>query len=179
MVYTIRSGGGILGAAMLLAACSPGAQSTHAGDGRTTGAVAEALPDSSLAEARLEIEPLFERMQTAANAHDVDGHLAAYVRDSTLIFVFNDRVIRGFAALREQQRQWWRGGNTDVAYRVDGAPDYRMPAPGVVVQTYLITSHRTLPDGTTRDGSVAITAVWQKRPEGWRIMHAHESTGPA
>lgn len=160
---------GFLAVVMLLAACSTAAQSTRAASARV---------GETLAEARAEIEPLFERMQTTANAHDVDGHLAAYARDSTLLFVINDEIVRGFAELHERQRQWWQDGKSDVVYRVAGEPDYKMPAPGLVVQTYLLTSHRSLADGTARDGRIAVTAIWRKGGEGWRIIYAHESTGP-
>jgi ketosteroid isomerase-like protein len=161
--------GTVLGVVLVIAACSTGAQSTHDGDARVT---------ESLAEARSEIAPLFERMQATANAHDVDGHLAAYVRDSTLIFVINDQVINGFDALHDQQTTWWRGGKSDVVYRVEGEPIYRLLAPGVVVQTYLLSSHRTNDDGSTREARVVVSAIWQKRTDGWRIGYAHESTGP-
>ncbi len=158
----------ILGMMLAITACSTGVQSPRAGDARAT---------ESLAEARSEITPLFERMQSTANAHDVDGHLATYVRDSTLLFVINDQAIRGYSALHEEQTKWWRGGKTDVVYRVEGEPIYRMLAPGLVVQTYFLSSHRSADDGSTRDGRVAISAIWQKRTDGWRIIYAHESTG--
>ena len=161
-------GGTILGVMLVVAACATGARSTRPADGRAAG---------SLAEARSEITPLFERMQATANAHDVDGHLAAYARDSTLLFVINDQAIRGFAALHEQQTKWWQGGKSDVVYRVEGEPIYLMPAPGIVVQTYFLSSHRTMDDGTTRDGRIAVSAIWQKQADGWRIVYAHESTG--
>ena len=121
--------------------------------------------------------PLFERMLVTANAHDVDGHLATYARDSTLVFVINDQIIRGWTELHERQRQWWQDGKSDAAYRVVGEPDYQMPAAGVVVQTYLLSSHRTLADGTPSDGRIAVTDIWRKGPDGWRILYAHESFG--
>lgn len=152
-----------------LAACSTSARSASAVGARAGDA---------LAEARTEIEPLFERMQTTANAHDVDGHLAAYARDSTLLFVINDEIVRGWSELHERQRQWWQDGKSNAVYRVLGEPDYRMPAPGLVVQTYLLSSHRTLADGTARDGRIAVTDIWRKGPDGWRVIYAHESTGP-
>ena len=155
--------------AMALAPCSTSAQSTSAATGRAGDA---------LAKARAEIEPLFERMQSTANAHDVDGHLAAYAKDSTLLFVINDEIVRGWTELHERQRQWWQDGKSDAVYQVVGEPDYQMPAPGLVVQTYLLSSHRTLADGTARDGRIAVTDIWRKGPDGWRVIYAHESTGP-
>jgi hypothetical protein len=53
-------------------------------------------------------------------------------------------------------------------------PQYRMPAPGVVVQTYFLKGTRTVA-GAARTTSFGISAVWQKRPEGWRIIYAHEA----
>lgn len=158
----------LVGLAMFLAACSARARSPRA---------ANELTGDAPANARAEIMPLFERMLSAANDHDVDGHLALYAREPTLMFVINDEAIRGWDALREQQRRWWQGGKTDVAYELAGDPVFQMPAPGLVVQTYFLTSHRSLANGETREGRLAVTDLWQKRPEGWRIIYAHESGG--
>lgn len=88
----------------------------------------------------------------------------------------NDRAIVGYDALLKQQREWWQDGGTDVVYTVVGEPEFRMPAPGLVMTTYFLTSRRTRSDGTARNTRFGITALWQRRAEGWRIIHAHEST---
>jgi hypothetical protein len=62
----------ILAGAVFIAACSSTVQSTRAADSRAGGA---------LAEARGEIQPLFERMLATANAHHLDGQVAADTRD--------------------------------------------------------------------------------------------------
>ena len=129
-----------------------------------------------LTTARAEIAPLHAEMQAAANAHDTDRHLSFYVREPSLIFILNDQLIAGWDALREKQRQWWNDGKTDVVYTAVGEPEYRMPAPGLVMLTFFLTSRRTLPDGAIRNTGFGISSLWQKRPEGWRIIHAHEST---
>lgn len=129
----------------------------------------------ALAAAKAEILPLFEAMEAAANAHDAAKHVGFYARDPDLRFVINDREIVGWDALLEQQRKWWLDGKSDVAYRLVGEPAFQMPAPGLVLMTYFLTSHRTMPDGAARDNRFGISAVWQKRPEGWRIIQAHES----
>ena len=51
-----------------------------------------------------------------------------------------------------------------------------MIAPGVVMLACFLTSRRTLPDGQVRDTHFGISALWQRRPEGWRMVHAHEPT---
>ncbi len=133
-------------------------------------------PADELAKARAEIAPLLKTMQDAANAHDAATHVSVYAKDPTLLFVINDRAITGFDALLEQQKQWWLNGKIDVVYTMVGEPDYRMPAPGLVMVTYFLTSHRTDPDGKTRDTRFGVSALWQHRSEGWRIIYAHEST---
>jgi len=139
-------------------------------------AAATAQPADDLASARAEITPLFTEMQAAANAHDTDRHLAFYAREPSLLFIINDQRIIGWEALRDKQRQWWNDGKTDVIYTQVGQPEYRMPGPGLVMLTHFLTSHRSLPSGETRVTGFGISALWQKRPEGWRIIHAHEST---
>lgn len=135
-----------------------------------------AAGSDTLATAKAEILPLFEAMQAAANAHDAEKHVSYYARDPDLLFVINDRSIVGYDALLKQQREWWQDGGTDVVYTVVGEPQFGMPAPGLVMTTYFLTSRRTMSDGTTRNTRFGITALWQRRPEGWRIIHAHEST---
>ncbi len=132
---------------------------------------------NDLAVARAEIAPLFDEMQAAANAHDADRHLSFYAREASLVFVINDQQITGWEALRDKQRQWWNDGKTDAVYSRAGEPEYRMLCPGYVLATYFLTSRRTLPTGEVRRTGFGITAVWQKRPEGWRIIYAHEATG--
>jgi hypothetical protein len=39
-----------------------------------------------------------------------------------------------------------------------------------------MTSHRTLPSGAVSDGAFAVSSLWQKRPEGWRVIYSHESS---
>ena len=128
-----------------------------------------------LAKARAEILPLFEAMEAAANAHDAEKHVSFYAHDATLRFVINADEIVGYDALLAKQRQWWNDGKTDVRYTLVGEPEFTMPARGLVMVTYFLTATRTQPDGTTRNSRFGISQLWQQRPEGWRIIHAHES----
>ena len=136
----------------------------------------QAPPARDLAAARAEILPLFREMQAAANVHDAERHMAFYVHDSSLVFVINDEAIVGYDALLARQREWWRNGTSDVSYTLVGVPEFQAVAPGVVMLTYFLSSRRTMPDGQARETHFGISALWQRRPEGWRIVHAHEST---
>jgi ketosteroid isomerase-like protein len=123
------------------------------------------------------IAPLLAAQLRAANAHDTDRFLASYVHDSTLVLVFNGHVIRGFAAVREQQLAWWQNGASDVAYSERAPADFTILDPTVVLVMQELTSKRTLPVGGATTGDFVATTVWQKRGDGWRVVEAHESTG--
>ena len=131
-----------------------------------------------LATARAEILPLFEEMKAAANAHDTDRHLAAYLHSPALVFVVNDEAIHGWDALRERQLQWWQHGKSDAVYEVMGTPEYVMPASNVVVQTYFLDSHRSGANAGTHGAHLGVTDVWRRTADGWRIVYAHESVVP-
>ena len=133
-------------------------------------------PPRELETAKAEILPLLEEMNEAANVHDAERHVAFYARDPDLLFVIHDQAIVGWDALLEQQRAWWRDGKTDVVYTMAGEPEFRMPQPGLVIVTHFLDSVRSLGGGTTKRMRLAISAVWQRGPDGWKIIYAHEST---
>jgi hypothetical protein len=59
---------------------------------------------------------LLHEQALAADAHDTDRFLAAFLHDDSLIFVINGQLIRGFNSLHEQQLKWWNNGKSDVIY---------------------------------------------------------------
>ncbi|HET8649371.1 MAG TPA: nuclear transport factor 2 family protein [Gemmatimonadales bacterium] len=114
-----------------------------------------------------QLAPLVAELLDAANAHDTDRFLAPYLHDSTLVMVFNGTITRGFDQVRALQLKWWNNGVSDVVYRQAAPPTYRVLSPDLVLVTDpLASSH----------GEFVVTMVWQKRPEGWRIIQVHEST---
>jgi uncharacterized protein (TIGR02246 family) len=137
----------------------------------STTAAAQSQPTA----AQREIQSLMDDELQAANAHDTDRFLATYLHDSTLVFVFNGAVMRGFTALRAAQLKAW-SGSTDVAYSVRGPSDFTILTPAIAVVTEQLSSRRTQPSGEVKTNELTVTMVWQKRPEGWRIIQAHESS---
>ena len=137
------------------------------------GARAQSVPSSPQ---QREIQPLLDQMMVAANAHDADRFLAAYLHDSTLVFVFNGVVTVGFDNVRALQLKWWNGGKSDVVYSHAGPTDFLVLAPDVIVATQPLASRRTTAAGEVQTGEFAVTMVWQKQRRGWRIVRVHEST---
>ncbi len=131
----------------------------------------------SVSSAQREIEPLLARQLDAANAHDTDRFLGSYLHDSAFVLVFNDQVIHGFTAVHDQQLKWWNNGKSDVVYSQRAPNEFNVVVQTVVLVTQQLSSKRTLPSGEVRGGDFVATTVWQRRPEGWRVVAAHESTG--
>jgi uncharacterized protein (TIGR02246 family) len=128
------------------------------------------------ATARAEVASSLAAMGAAANAHDVDRHVGFYANDSSTLLIFDGEAIHGFDAIRSKQREWWSAGKTDVAYTAIGTPDVRILAPDLAVTTLFMKSRRTTPNGTLKEGSLAVSALWQKRSGSWKVIYSHEST---
>ncbi|HEY8312376.1 MAG TPA: nuclear transport factor 2 family protein [Gemmatimonadaceae bacterium] len=159
--------------------------------GRVTGYV-QAYPDgrvvrapklnvasdsaSDASDVQHEIEPFLTEMLIAANAHDTDRFLAAYLRGPALVFAFNGTVTNGWDNVRALQLKWWNNGKSDVAYSYVGQPAFTVIGPSVAAVTTRMSSRRKLPSGEASTGEFAVTMVWQKRAERWCIVQVHEST---
>lgn len=92
------------------------------------------------------------------------------------MLIFNGEQITGWDTIRAKQREWWSNGTTDVVYTVQGKPEIRVLKPDLAVTTLLMTSRRTGLDGALKEGRFAVSAIWQRRAEGWRVIYSHEST---
>jgi len=125
---------------------------------------------------RSAVAPLLAEMEASANAHDTDRHMAAYAQDPSLTFVFNGESVRGWHALREQQRRWWNDGKATGSYAYVGAPILETLGDDAGLTTFLIAARRTNDDGSVVERTLAYSALWRRRAEGWRITFAHESS---
>lgn len=125
---------------------------------------------------RSAVTPLLAEMEASANAHDTDRHMAAYVRDPSLTFVFNGEIVRGWDALRALQRKWWNDGAATGTYAYVGAPIFEAIGDDAGLTTFLIAARRTNDDGSVVEKTLAFSALWRRRAEGWRITLAHESS---
>jgi uncharacterized protein (TIGR02246 family) len=122
------------------------------------------------------LRPLLDELQAAAGAHDTDRFMAFYARRADLVAVFNGEEIHGWDDLHAQQLKWWKNGKSDVVYTQRAAPEFTVLGPDAAVVTLLLDSTRTGADGTASKNSFAISMVWKKLAEGWRIVYSHEST---
>lgn len=131
---------------------------------------------SSSDSAKAEVLAALAGMGAAANAHDVDRHVGFYAHDAATMLIVNGEPIVGWDAIRTKQREWWRDGKTDVVYTMQGKPEVRVLTADLAVTTLFMTSRRTRPNGEVTEGKFAVSAIWQRRPAGWRVIYSHEST---
>ncbi len=125
---------------------------------------------------RAEVAAALKGMGDAANAHDVERHVGYYAHIPNVTLIVDGEPLIGWDTIRDKQKEWWNNGKTDVVYQIQGAPEVLELAPNVVVTTLLMKAHRTLPSGEVKDGRFAVSSIWQKRPEGWKVVYSHEST---
>ena len=125
---------------------------------------------------RAEVAAALKGMGDAANAHDVERHVGYYAHIPNVTLVADGEPFIGWETIRDKQQEWWNNGKTDVVYQVQRPPDVFELAPNVVVTTLLMKAHRTLPSGEVKESRFAVSSIWQKRSEGWKVVYSHEST---
>ena len=123
------------------------------------------------------VMPLLIELQASANLHDTDRHMAAYARESSLTFVFNGEIVRGWDQLRELQRQWWSDGKVKGSYTYLDSPIFESLGDDAGLTTFLIAARKEAVDGSVVEKTLAYSALWRRLKEGWRITFAHESSG--
>ncbi|TAN04113.1 MAG: hypothetical protein EPN36_09935 [Rhodanobacteraceae bacterium] len=136
-----------------------------------------ACAESSSSPAEQAIRPIMAKMLAAANTHDTDAFMAPMVRSPSLIFAFNGEVIKGWDALHAQQLKWWsrKRNATKYTYAQDGEPGFLALGSDVEVLTWPLVSRWMSADGKTGSSAFVVTYIWQRLPQGWRIVYGHES----
>jgi len=127
-------------------------------------------------EPRAEVAAALKGMGDAANAHDVERHVGYYARTPNVTLIADGEPLVGWNTIRDKQKEWWNNGKTDVVYELQGAPEILELAPNVMVTTLLMKAHRTLPSGEVKEGRFAVSSIWQKGADGWKVVYSHEST---
>ena len=111
-----------------------------------------------------------EALTAEQEAFTTGGCVAAlpYFADREQLFVSNGRSLPSLDAMRKVcsgRPARWAGAETRET--LEHLVHATSPSTG-----YTVSRYRT-PDGPT--ATQIITKIWEKAPEGWRIVHAHES----
>jgi ketosteroid isomerase-like protein len=118
---------------------------------------------------RAAIIRVLDAQQTAWNRGDVDAFLEGYWRSPELTFSGTSGIVRGWDGVLERYRKAYpnrdamgRLGFSDLEFRFLGS------------DAALVLGHWHLARAKGDVGGV-FSLVWQRFPEGWRVIHDHTS----
>jgi ketosteroid isomerase-like protein len=123
---------------------------------------------------RQAIEGVLEQQRQAWNRGDLPGYMQGYARGPALVFTSGGKIRRGWEqTLAAYQKRYGgdRAGMGQLEFEVlevqntgaDGA---------VMLGRWRLT-------GTPEAGAGVFSVVFERRPEGWRVVHDHTSSaGP-
>jgi ketosteroid isomerase-like protein len=118
------------------------------------------------------IETVLQAQQTAWNRGDVDAFLEGYWRSPELSFSGSSGITRGFAGVRERYKTKYADraamGQLDFSEL-----EFRFLGPDAA----LVLGHWHLKREHGDIGGV-FSLVWQRFPDGWKIIHDHTSQTP-
>jgi len=136
----------------------------------TAALAACAAPAPAPPDPTPELEALLDQSARAWNAGDLDGFLVTYARDSATTFVTTRGPVYGFETIRGRYAARFEPGAerdslhfTDFTVRMLGT-DY-----------VLSTARYVLMRGDSVTATGPFTVIWERRPEGWRMIHDHTS----
>jgi len=123
------------------------------------------------AEDRRAVEELLLRQQEAWNRGDLPGYMEAYARTPDLVFTSGGKIRRGWdETLAAYQKKYGgdRAGMGKLAFDVLGVQPVGSDG-AVMLGRWKLTE-------TPQAGGGVFSVVWERRPEGWRIVHDHTSS---
>ena len=134
---------------------------------------AQAAPDAHIKD-RKAITQLITSQQLSWNKGDIDTFVEAYWRSPDLTFSGSSGVQRGFEAVRERYKKVYPDRSTMGKLDFSDLDFHFIGNDGALV---LGKWHLTR-DKDKGDIGGVFSLVWQRFPEGWRIIHDHTSAVP-
>ena len=122
---------------------------------------------------RQAVEAVLEQQRQAWNRGDLPGYMAGYARTGDLVFTSGGKIRRGWEqTLAAYQKRYGsdRSGMGQLAFEVLGVQGAGADA-AVMLGRWRLTA-------TPQAGSGVFSVVFERRPEGWRIVHDHTSSDP-
>ena len=118
---------------------------------------------------RLAIVEVLKNQQSSWNKGDVDAFLEGYWHSPELTFSGTSGTARGWDAVRARYKRTYADRETMGQLEFSGL-EFRFLGPDAA----LVLGHWHLTRAKGDIGGV-FTLVWQRFPEGWRIVHDHTS----
>jgi len=118
------------------------------------------------------IQKLMEAQQAAWNHGDIDAFMTAYWRSRDVTFSGTSGIVRGWDAVLARYKKSYADREA-MGQLQFSALEYRFLGPDAV----LLLGHWHLKRSKGDVGGV-FSLLWQRFPEGWRIIHDHTSAVP-
>ncbi len=117
------------------------------------------------------IRALLEQQEQAWNRGDIEAFMEGYVRNDSLRFASGGTEQRGWQATLERYHRVYPDRATMGTLTFD-LREVRLLSPrwGIVFGAYQLERAEDRPSGL-------FTLLFEKRPDGWRIVHDHTSAG--
>src|SRR5437588_7434097 len=132
-----------------------------------TGVIAQ-TPEASPKSA---IEQVVRGQVEAWNQHDLEGFMAGYWHSPELTFYSGAKVTSGWQSTLERYRKTYQSESKEMG-KLDFS-DLRIEALGPEAAFVRGAWRLTMSDGKTPHG--LFTLIFQKFPDGWKIVHDHTS----
>ncbi|GIV61008.1 DUF4440 domain-containing protein [Rhodocaloribacter litoris] len=164
MIHSLNTGGALAGGiALVLLVVWPGSGCTPPapGEGFDPAAETRAVRDVLL------------RQVAAWNEGDVEGFMDGYARTDSLRFASGGSVRRGWQATLERYRAAYPGRDAMGTLSFDSLEVHVLSPRWATVfgRWHLRRS------GGFEDAGGLFTLILEKRPEGWRVLYDHTSSG--
>jgi uncharacterized protein (TIGR02246 family) len=118
---------------------------------------------------RAAIEAIFNAQQAAWNRGDVDAFVEGYWHSPELTFSGTSGIVRGWDGVLARYKKSYADRDTMGQLQFSGL-EFRFLGPDAA----LVLGHWHLTRAKGDVGGV-FSLVWQRFPEGWRIIHDHTS----
>lgn len=127
----------------------------------------------SAADDRAAITAVINDQSAAWNRGDLTGYMAGYARTPALIFTSGGKVRRGWQAAFDAYHARYASDPKamgTLVFQIDAVDPVGADG-AVVLGRWELT-------GSPHPGHGVFSLVLERRPEGWRIIHDHTSSGP-
>lgn len=116
------------------------------------------------------VTSVLERQATAWNRGDLAGYMDGYAKIDNLVFTSGGHVRRGWQDAFDHYRAKYAAKPAAMGHLVFGITqiDPVGADAAVVLGTWTLT-------GSEHPGNGVFSLVFERRPEGWRIVHDHTS----
>jgi beta-aspartyl-peptidase (threonine type) len=134
--------------------------------------VACAPPQTPVGDPAAEVRAVWTAQVDAWNRGDLDDFMAGYWKSPDLVFFSNKTETRGWEQTLERYRASYKAEGRQMGTLDFPQLEFKVLGPEAVLARG--RWRLKMPDGKESSGMTSVT--FQKRPEGWRIIHDHSSS---